>query len=61
MWTYGNESSGMCMVTKIDEALLWHRRLVHLNFRSIKKWIFGEANVGLPGLEIDVGHVCDDC
>lgn len=50
-----------CLMASIDDqAWLWHGRLGHVNFRSLKQLVGREMAVGVP----DITHpdqVCSDC
>jgi hypothetical protein len=47
-----------CLITKEDEVKLWHQKLGHLNFRSMKRAISEEAISGLPRLMIEESSIC---
>jgi hypothetical protein len=50
-----------CLLSSIeDKAWLWHRRLGHVNFRSLKQIVSKEMVFGVP----EISHpeqVCSDC
>lgn len=50
-----------CLVTKLDETNLWHRKLGHLNIRSIRKFVSENFVIGLPNLKIEERNVCGEC
>ncbi|GJR63930.1 ribonuclease H-like domain-containing protein [Tanacetum coccineum] len=46
---------------KIDESNLWHRRLGHINFKTIKKLVKGNLVRGLPSKLFENDHTCVAC
>ena len=44
-----------CRITKVDEGKLWHKKLGHLNLRSMKKIITKKAiaGAGIPELIVE--------
>ena len=50
-----------CLMAKVDEGWLWHRRLGHINMRNLKKLLKGEHIVGLTGVTFEKDHVCCAC
>ncbi|GJS35143.1 zinc finger, CCHC-type containing protein [Tanacetum coccineum] len=52
-----------CLVTKAtkDEAVLWHRRLGHVNFKNINKLVKGNLVRGLPSKTFKLDHSCLAC
>ena len=53
----------ICLLTKaaLDDSWLWHRRLLHLNFRDINKLVLGDHVRGLPLLKYDKDHLYSAC
>ena len=53
----------LCFLSKAvnDISWLWHRRLCHLNFRSINDLVVGEKVRGLPLLRFDNDTLCAAC
>ncbi|GJR91152.1 ribonuclease H-like domain-containing protein [Tanacetum coccineum] len=49
-----------CLVAKAteDEAVLWHRRLGHVNFKNINKLVKGNLVRGLPSKTFKLDHSC---
>nr|GEV39784.1 ribonuclease H-like domain-containing protein [Tanacetum cinerariifolium] len=49
-----------CLVAKalIDESMLWHRRLGHLNFKTINKLVRNNLVRGLPSKCFENDHTC---
>ncbi|GJV52502.1 putative ribonuclease H-like domain-containing protein [Tanacetum coccineum] len=52
-----------CLVAKAtkDEAVLWHRRLGHVNFKNINKLVKGNLVRGLPSKTFMLDHSCLAC
>ncbi|GKC83269.1 putative ribonuclease H-like domain-containing protein [Tanacetum coccineum] len=52
-----------CLFTKatIDESNLWHRRLGHINFKTINKLMRGNLVRGLPSKLLENDHTCVSC
>ncbi|GJY16635.1 retrovirus-related pol polyprotein from transposon TNT 1-94 [Tanacetum coccineum] len=52
-----------CLIAKasVDESMLWHRRLGHLNFKTINKLVRSNLVSGLPNKIFDNDHSCVDC
>ncbi|XP_073133673.1 uncharacterized protein [Henckelia pumila] len=48
-----------CRQSKIDEFSLWHQKLGHVNFKTLKNLSKFEAVRGLPNLKTGVLYVCD--
>ncbi|GKF05535.1 putative ribonuclease H-like domain-containing protein [Tanacetum coccineum] len=49
-----------CLFAKstIDESKLWHRRLGHVNFKTMNKLVKGNLVRGLPSNIFDNDHTC---
>ncbi|GJS13032.1 putative ribonuclease H-like domain-containing protein [Tanacetum coccineum] len=45
----------------IDESKLWHRRLGHVNFKTMNKLVKGNLVRGLPSKIFDNDHTCVAC
>ncbi|GJW91440.1 putative ribonuclease H-like domain-containing protein [Tanacetum coccineum] len=52
-----------CLFTKatIDESNLWHRRLGHINFKTMNKLVRGNLVRGLPSKIFENDHSCVAC
>nr|GEX24969.1 putative ribonuclease H-like domain-containing protein [Tanacetum cinerariifolium] len=52
-----------CLFAKatIDESNLWHRRLAHINFKTINKLVKGNLVRGLPTNFFENNHTCVAC
>ncbi|GKG15411.1 putative ribonuclease H-like domain-containing protein, partial [Tanacetum coccineum] len=44
-----------------DEAVLWHRRLGHVNLKNINKLVQGNLVRGLPSKTFKLDHSCLTC
>ena len=62
LWTPDQiEESPKCLLSRAETTKLWHRKLGHLNLRSMQKAISENAIVGIPDLKIVEGKVCGEC
>ncbi|GJR65935.1 putative ribonuclease H-like domain-containing protein [Tanacetum coccineum] len=52
-----------CLVAKasIDESMMWHRRLGHLNFKTMNKLVRNNLVKGLPTKSFENDHTCVAC
>ncbi|GJX98587.1 putative ribonuclease H-like domain-containing protein, partial [Tanacetum coccineum] len=52
-----------CLFAKatLDESNLWHRRLGHINFKTINKLVKGNLVRGLPSKIFENNHTCVAC
>nr|GEX05365.1 hypothetical protein [Tanacetum cinerariifolium] len=52
-----------CLIAKasIDESMLWHRRLGHLNFKTMNKLVRCNLVKGLPSKSFENDHSCFPC
>nr|GEX55673.1 putative ribonuclease H-like domain-containing protein [Tanacetum cinerariifolium] len=52
-----------CLVAKAfaDESVLWHRRLGHLNFKTMNKLVRHNLFIGLPSKCFENDHTCVAC
>ncbi|GJY24265.1 putative ribonuclease H-like domain-containing protein [Tanacetum coccineum] len=52
-----------CLFTKatIDESKLWHRRLGHVNFKTMNKLVKGNLVRGFPSKAFENDHTCVAC
>nr|GEZ21044.1 putative ribonuclease H-like domain-containing protein [Tanacetum cinerariifolium] len=52
-----------CLVSKasVDECMLWHRRLGHLNFKTMNKLVRHNLVRGLPTKCFENDHTCTAC
>nr|GEV94757.1 putative ribonuclease H-like domain-containing protein [Tanacetum cinerariifolium] len=53
----------ICLFAKatLDESNLWHRRLGHINFKTINKLVKGNLVNGLPSKVFENNHTCVAC
>ncbi|GJR22716.1 reverse transcriptase domain-containing protein [Tanacetum coccineum] len=56
-------ASPVCLLTKASstKSWLWHRRLNHLNFRTLNELARNNLVRGLPMLKYDKDHLCPSC
>ncbi|GJT60967.1 putative ribonuclease H-like domain-containing protein [Tanacetum coccineum] len=52
-----------CLIAKasMDESMMWHRRLGHLNFKTINKLVRNNLVRGLPSKSFENDHTCVAC
>nr|GEU32916.1 hypothetical protein [Tanacetum cinerariifolium] len=52
-----------CLIAKasVDESMLWHRRLGHLNFKTMNKLVRSNLVKGLPSKSFENEHFCVAC
>nr|GEW91888.1 hypothetical protein [Tanacetum cinerariifolium] len=52
-----------CIFAKatLDESNLWHRRLGHINFKTMNKLVKGNLVRGLPSIFFENNHTCVAC
>nr|GEX21292.1 ribonuclease H-like domain-containing protein [Tanacetum cinerariifolium] len=52
-----------CLFAKatLDESNFWHRRLGHINFKTINKFVKGNLVKGLPSKVFENDHTCVAC
>ncbi|GJS42595.1 ribonuclease H-like domain-containing protein [Tanacetum coccineum] len=52
-----------CLIAKasVDESMLWHRRLGHLNFKTMNKLVRNNLVRGLPSKSFENDHTCVAC
>nr|GFB63199.1 hypothetical protein [Tanacetum cinerariifolium] len=52
-----------CLVVKafVNESMLWHRRLGHLNFKTMNKLVRNNLVKGLPSKFFENDHTCVAC
>nr|GEU47458.1 ribonuclease H-like domain-containing protein [Tanacetum cinerariifolium] len=52
-----------CLFAKavLDESNLWHRRLRHINFKTMNKLVKGNLVRGLPSKIFENNHICVAC
>ncbi|GJY43786.1 putative ribonuclease H-like domain-containing protein [Tanacetum coccineum] len=52
-----------CLIVKasVDESIMWHRRLGHLNFKTMNKLVRNNLVRGLPSKSFENDHTCVAC
>src|SRR3954462_12628691 len=50
--------TAMCLMAKVDMGWLWHRRLAHVNMRSMQTLLNGDHVVGLTNVSFAKHHAC---
>ncbi|GJV82552.1 putative ribonuclease H-like domain-containing protein [Tanacetum coccineum] len=52
-----------CLIAKasVDESMMWHRRLGHLNFKTMNKLVRNNLVKGLPSKSFKNDHTCVAC
>ncbi|GKA48422.1 putative ribonuclease H-like domain-containing protein, partial [Tanacetum coccineum] len=52
-----------CLIAKasVDESMLWHRKLGHLNFKTMNKLVRNNLVKGLPSKSFENNHTCVAC
>ncbi|KAJ9544193.1 LOW QUALITY PROTEIN: hypothetical protein OSB04_023900 [Centaurea solstitialis] len=57
------QSSSTCLITRssLRQAVLWHKRLSHLNFRYIDKIVKHQLVSGIPMIKIEQEEMCSGC
>lgn len=56
-----NAGEKICLIAKIDESSLWHRRMCHVNFDSMNKICSTQAVRDLPKIVKLANPVCKKC
>ncbi|GKD15226.1 putative ribonuclease H-like domain-containing protein [Tanacetum coccineum] len=54
-------SEGLFAKSTIDKSNLWHRRLGHINFKTMNKLVKGNLVRGLPSKLFENDHTCVAC
>nr|GEU85201.1 hypothetical protein [Tanacetum cinerariifolium] len=55
------DESQVLLKATLDESNLWHRRLGHINFKTMKKLVRGNLVRGLPSKLFENNHTCFAC
>ena len=50
-----------CLLTKDEDAWLWHRRIAHIHMEHLNKLISKELVIGLPKIKFQKDKLCDAC
>lgn len=56
-----NPKVNNCLIAKIDDSWLWHKRFCHINFDNIVKVSKSKRVRGFPQLEKPVNFLCKQC
>ena len=56
-----NSSKSICLIAKNDQNWLWHKRLNHLNFKTINKLSSDNLVIGIPKLKFNKDKICAAC
>ncbi|CAM8951126.1 unnamed protein product [Rhodiola kirilowii] len=57
----GTGAAPACMSSQADEMSLWHRRLGHLNLKTLKKLCSSGLIRGMPNVKGNQDVVCGEC
>nr|GEW22514.1 uncharacterized mitochondrial protein AtMg00810-like [Tanacetum cinerariifolium] len=57
----GKIRTGIIKLASVDESMLWHRRLGHLNFKTMNKLVRNNLVKGLPSKCFENDHTCVAC
>nr|GEX54063.1 hypothetical protein [Tanacetum cinerariifolium] len=58
---FGRNPKGGKITGKVDESNLWHRRLGHINFKTMNKLVKGNLVRGLSSKVFENNHTCVAC
>lgn len=50
-----------CMISRLDETMLWYRKHGYLNLRGIRTIVSEKAIIGLLNLKIEEGKIYEEC
>ena len=50
-----------CLLTKDEDAWLWHRRIAHIHMEHLNKLISKDLVIGLPKIKFQNDMLCDAC
>ena len=50
-----------CLVNKIDDTWLWHRRTAHINMHHLNHLVRKDLIIGLPKLKFEKNKLCETC
>ena len=51
----------VCLLAKNDQNWLWHKRLNHLNFKTINKLSSNDLVIGIPKFKFNKDKICSAC
>ena len=52
---------GTCYTTSLTNTNIWHRRLRHINHKSLSESIVVDVVMGIPKLKGELGNICSPC
>ena len=50
-----------CLVSKIDDSWLWHRRAAHINMHHLNHLVKKDLVIGIPKLKFEKNKLCEAC
>jgi len=50
-----------CLVSKIDDSWLWHRRVKHVNMHNLNHLVKKDLVIGFPKLRFEKNILCKAC
>ena len=50
-----------CLVSKIDDSWLWHRRAAHINMLHLNVLVKKELLIGISKLKFEKNKLCEAC
>ena len=50
-----------CLVRKIDDSWLWHRRDAHMNMHYISHLVKKDLVIGIPEVKFEKNKLCEAC
>jgi len=50
-----------CLVNKIDDSWLWHRRIAHIDMHHLNHLVRKNLVIGLPKLKFEKNKLCEAC
>ena len=50
-----------CLVSKIDDSCLWHRRAAHINMHNLNHLARKDLVIGLQKLKFEKNKLCETC
>ena len=56
-----SNNSEVCHLNKEDQTWLWHRKLGHIDLKSIDRTVKNEVVIGVPNIDVNSKLVCGDC
>jgi len=50
-----------CLVSKIDDSWLWHRRVAHINMHHLNHLVKKDIVIGILKLKFEKNKLCERC